>query len=104
SCRCNGRRRWVPIGSTSGAQGKRPLATSMPAGVANAGLVNFTKALAEEVGPQNILVNVVSPGPINTRRIEYIIKQRASLLGVPAEEIRTEFLREVTLGRFGEPN
>jgi NAD(P)-dependent dehydrogenase (short-subunit alcohol dehydrogenase family) len=97
-------RRWGRIVNISGTQWKRPLPTSMPAGVANAGLVNFTKALAEEVGPQNILVNVVSPGPINTRRIEYIIEQRASLVGVPAAEIRAEFLREVTLGRFGEPN
>jgi 3-oxoacyl-[acyl-carrier protein] reductase len=95
---------WGRIVNISGTQWKRPLPTSMPAGVANAGLVNFTKALAEEVGSRNILVNVVSPGPINTRRIEYLIEQRAASIGVPRDEVRAEFLREVTLGRFGEPS
>jgi 3-oxoacyl-[acyl-carrier protein] reductase len=94
---------WGRIVNISGTQWKRPLPTSMPAGVANAGLVNFSKALSEEVGSRNILVNVVSPGPINTRRIEYLIDQRAAAIGVPPEQIRAEFLREVTLGRFGEP-
>lgn len=95
--------RWGRIVNISGTQWKRPLPTSMPAGVANAGLVNFTKALAEDVGSKNILVNIVSPGPINTRRIEYLINQRASAMGVSPESVRAEFLREVTLGRFGEP-
>src|SRR5579862_3286529 len=94
---------WGRIVNISGSQWKRPLPSSMPAGVANAGLVNFTKALAEEVGSRNILVNVGSPGHINTRRIEYLIAQRAATVGVSPEAIRAEFLREITLGRFGEP-
>jgi NAD(P)-dependent dehydrogenase (short-subunit alcohol dehydrogenase family) len=97
------RQGWGRIVNISGTQWKRPLPTSMPAGVANAGLVNFTKALAEEVGPRNILVNIVSPGPINTRRIEYLINQRAVTMGVSPETVRADFIREVTLGRFGEP-
>jgi NAD(P)-dependent dehydrogenase (short-subunit alcohol dehydrogenase family) len=97
------RRGWGRIVNISGTQWKRPLPTSMPAGVANAGLVNFTKALAELAGPRNVLVNVVSPGPIHTRRIEYLIQQRAATLGASAKEMRAELVREVTLGRFGEP-
>lgn len=98
------RQRWGRIVNISGTQWKRPLPTSMPAGVANAGLVNFTKALAEMLGPHNVLVNVVSPGPINTRRIDYLLEQRAQSLGRPVHEVREEFVREVTLGRFGEPH
>jgi len=98
------RQRWGRIVNISGTQWKRPLPTSMPAGVANAGLVNFSKALAEMLGPSNILVNVVSPGPINTRRIEYLIEQRAQSLARPVDEVREDFVREVTLGRFGEPH
>lgn len=97
------RQGWGRIVNISGTQSKRPLATSMPAGVANAGLVNFTKALAEMVGPKNILVNIVNPGPVNTRRIAYLIEQRAASLSVPPKEIQDELLREVTLGRFAEP-
>src|SRR5436190_5409554 len=35
-------------------------------GAAKAALVNFTKALSEELGPRHIRVNAVSPGPVST--------------------------------------
>jgi len=35
-------------------------------GAAKAALVNFTKALSEELGPKQIRVNAVSPGPVST--------------------------------------
>jgi NAD(P)-dependent dehydrogenase (short-subunit alcohol dehydrogenase family) len=35
-------------------------------GAAKAALVNFTKALSEELGPKHIRVNAVSPGPVST--------------------------------------
>jgi 3-oxoacyl-[acyl-carrier protein] reductase len=97
------RQKWGRIVNISGTQWKRPLATSMPAGVANAGLVNFTKALAQEVAADNVLVNVVNPGPINTRRIEYLIDQQSLSRNVSKDQVRAEFLSEVSLGRFGEP-
>jgi NAD(P)-dependent dehydrogenase (short-subunit alcohol dehydrogenase family) len=75
----------------------------MPAGVANAGLVNFTKAHAQEVAADNVLVNVVNPGPINTRRIEYLIDQQSATRNVPKEQVRGVFVRDVCLGRVGEP-
>lgn len=96
-------RGWGRIVNVAGTQWKRPMPTSMPAGVTNAGLVNFTKALAEEAGPSNILVNIVSPGPIDTRRIEYLADQRAASRGMRVEDVRKEFVRDVTLGRLGQP-
>jgi NAD(P)-dependent dehydrogenase (short-subunit alcohol dehydrogenase family) len=35
-------------------------------GAAKAALVNLTKALSQEFGPQGIRVNAVSPGPVET--------------------------------------
>lgn len=97
------RQRWGRIINISGTQWKLPLPTSMPAGVANAGLVNFTKALAQEGARDNVLINVVNPGAVKTRRIDYLVEQRASLRGVSPEQIRAEFIREIALGRMGEP-
>lgn len=97
------RQRWGRIINISGSQWKWPMPTSMPAGVANAGLVNFTKSLAELAAPYNVLVNVVNPGPIATRRIENTIEHRAAQLGLSREAARAQILVDVALGRMGQP-
>ena len=97
------RQKWGRIVNIAGSQWKRPLGTSMVAGVANAGLVNFSKALAGTLGPDNILVNVVNPGPTETGRLEYVIERRAAHRSVPVDEVRAEFAAETMLGRFGKP-
>ena len=40
------------------------MTTFMAGGIANAGLINFTRALADLGAPDHILVTAVSPGPI----------------------------------------
>ena len=97
------RQKWGRIVNIAGSQWKRPLGTSMVAGVANAGLVNFSKALAGTLGPDNILVNVVNPGPTETDRLEYVIERRAAHRNVPVDQVRAEFAAETMLGRFGKP-
>lgn len=64
---------------------------AMPAGVANAGLLNFTRALAELGGPEGVLVNGVNPGTVNTARLKYLLDQ-----GVEYD------LDTITLHRFAE--
>ena len=53
-----------------------------------AGMIGFTKSLAQELAPRNILVNAVAPGYIKTRMTEK--------LPAAIEEM-------VPLGRWGEP-
>ncbi len=58
------RHRWGRIVNVIGHRGRQPETQAMPAGVANAGLINFTKALADEDVRDGILVNGVSPCPM----------------------------------------
>jgi len=95
--------RWGRIVNVIGHRGRQPDTQAMPAGVANAGLINFTKALADEVVPDGILVNGVSPCPMETRRLDYMVRARAQMTGVSEEEARAEFLRDIPIGRFARP-
>jgi NAD(P)-dependent dehydrogenase (short-subunit alcohol dehydrogenase family) len=97
------RARWGRIVSLIGHRARQPEAQAMPAGVANAGLVNFTKALADEVAADGILVNGVSPCPMETRRLDYMVKAKAQMMGISEQAAREEFRREIPLGRFARP-
>ena len=97
------RARWGRIVSLIGHRARQPEAQAMPAGVANAGLVNFTKALADEVAADGILVNGVSPCPMETRRLDYMVKAKAQMMGISGQAAREEFRREIPLGRFARP-
>lgn len=60
---------------------------------AKAGVLGFTKALALEVAPDNVLVNSVAPGPIETPLVEGI-----------SEAWKQAKRAELPLGRFGTPD
>ena len=98
------RQRWGRIVNLIGHRGRQPETQAMPAGVANAGVINFTKALADEFVRDGILVNGVSPCPMETRRLDYMVKAKASMMGISEEAAREEFLRDIPIGRFAQPH
>jgi len=57
-----------------------------------AGLIGFTKSLAKELAPRNVLVNAVAPGFIETDMTEVL-----------KEEIKEQYKKQIPLGRFGKP-
>ncbi|MGD9953530.1 MAG: SDR family oxidoreductase [Burkholderiales bacterium] len=97
------RQRWGRIVNLIGHRARQPESQAMPAGVANAGLVNFTKALADEYVKDGILANGVSPCPMETRRLDYMVKAKAQMMGISEDEARQEYLRDIPIGRFARP-
>jgi 3-oxoacyl-[acyl-carrier protein] reductase len=85
------KQQWGRIVNVIGTHAWLAEAHAMPAGVANAGLLNFTRALAELGGPHGILVNGVNPGTVNTARLKYLLTR-----GVEYD------LNTITLHRFAE--
>ena len=67
------------------------------------GLIGLTLTLAQEVGPYNILVNAVCPGPVEGAAIEEVIDARAQALGIPVSKVREQFVRSAALGRMVTP-
>ena len=58
-----------------------------------AGIIGFTKSLAQELGSRGVRANVVAPGYITTRLTEVI-----------PEDARAKMLSLTPLGRLGEPD
>ena len=67
-------------------------ATQTNYSAAKAGIIGFSKALAKEVGPYGVRVNVVAPGFICTQMTEALGRERAESL-IPS----------IALRRLGQP-
>jgi 3-oxoacyl-[acyl-carrier protein] reductase len=95
--------RWGRIVNVIGAAARNPATTYMAGGIANAGLINFTRALADLGAPDGILVNAVSPGATATERWDRLVAQQAQAEGRPVEALRADVARKQPLGRIGQP-
>lgn len=88
------------IGSMTG---KRPLFGRTPYAAAKLGLLGLVRTLAWEVGPQNIRVNLISPGPVEGERIGRVLREMASSQNISVEEASRLFLRDSPLARMVPP-
>jgi len=83
---------------------KQPIPGLILSNVYRMGLLGLGKSLAEELAPFNILVNTVGPGRISTDRTAYLDQLKADKRGISREEIQQESLRNIPLGRYGNPD
>lgn len=81
--------RIVNLGSLAGKEGLSGLAGYS---AASAGVIAFTKALSREVARDNVFVNCVAPGPIDTDMIRNL-----------GSETVTQMIQDSPMGRLGTP-
>ena len=84
-----------------GIAGVQPMENYMIGGAANAALLNFTKALADEGAPHGILVTGVNPGGIRTERWDGMLQKWGAAKGVTPADAEREILKGVPLKRPG---
>jgi 3-oxoacyl-[acyl-carrier protein] reductase len=80
---------------------KEPIAGLVLSNAIRSGVIGLAKTLSRELGKDNILINNVCPGRIDTERAQKLNKARAERLKRPVEEINREMAAEVPLGRYG---
>lgn len=86
-----------------GSKGLEPDPKALPAGAANAALLNVVKGLGRDLAPHGVLVSAVSPPPMQTRRLEYLVDAQARIDGTSRETARAKLLSDLPLGRFATP-
>src|SRR5207245_936324 len=88
----------IPISSVAA---KQPVPGLILSTTARAGVLGFAKALADEVAPEGITVNVVCPGFIATERIEDLTETRAKREHRSSQEVMREMVADIPMGRMG---
>jgi NAD(P)-dependent dehydrogenase (short-subunit alcohol dehydrogenase family) len=83
--------------------GKIGYALRSPYAVSKWGLLGLTLTLAKEVGPMNIQVNAICPGPVDGDRMNAIIRRRAQELGQTEAEVRQWYVEPIPLKRMVKP-
>jgi 3-oxoacyl-[acyl-carrier protein] reductase len=69
-----------------------------------AGVLGYAKTLSHELGPDNITVNTICPGRIDTGRLELVTRKRAEQQGRDPDQMMAEMVQEVPLRRLGTPD
>jgi 3-oxoacyl-[acyl-carrier protein] reductase len=64
----------------------------------------LSKVLAQELAPNNIRVNHLIPGRINTDRLQEFDAINASKLSITVEEQRKRSSSTIAMGRYGDPD
>ncbi|MFO7258009.1 MAG: SDR family oxidoreductase [Bacteroidota bacterium] len=67
-------------------------------------VASWAKTLASELGSYGITVNNLLPGSFETGRMRDLVKTRAKESGRTEEEILESMIREIPVGRIGDPS
>jgi len=96
-------RKWGRIVNVTGGAGRQPQPNAVATGMNNAAILNLTKAMANDLAKDGILINAVVPTATLTERLEESIRKSAAQTGKPEAEILRERGAKFPLGRLAKP-
>ena len=83
--------------------GKLAYALRGPYAASKWGMLGLSRTLAQELGPHNIRVNAICPGPVAGERMNAVIEGRAKELGRSTEDVERTYLEGTALQRMVDP-
>jgi NAD(P)-dependent dehydrogenase (short-subunit alcohol dehydrogenase family) len=96
-------RRWGRIINVTGGAGRQPQPTAVATGMNNAAILNLTRAMANDLAKDGILLNAVMPSSTLTERLEEAIRKTAAETGKSEAEVLKERGARFPLGRLAAP-
>jgi NAD(P)-dependent dehydrogenase (short-subunit alcohol dehydrogenase family) len=96
-------RKWGRIVNVTGNAGRQPQPNAVATGMNNAAILNLTKAMANDLAKDGILLNAVVPTSTLTERLEEAIRKTAAQTGKSEAEVLQERGAKFPLGRLAKP-
>jgi 3-oxoacyl-[acyl-carrier protein] reductase len=96
-------KRWGRILTIASTSVKQPIPGLALSNSFRAAVAGYSKTLATEVGPYNILVNCVLPGSFLTDRNRQLGAKISADRGIAVEDLIAEWEKDIPLKRMGEP-
>lgn len=97
-------RRWGRIVNVTGTAGRQPQPAAVATGMNNAAILNMTKAMANDLAKDGILLNAVVPTSTLTERHQEAMRKLAAETGQSEAEILKERTAKFPLGRWARPD
>ncbi|MFK4088197.1 SDR family oxidoreductase [Kribbella sp. NPDC020789] len=94
-------RGWGRILAVSATNIQEPLPALALSNIGRPALAGYLKALATQVAPDGVTVNLLLAGGFRTARRDAVEAVKAERTGRPAAEIQAEEAAQVPMGRFG---
>jgi len=96
-------RRWGRIITSTSSGVVAPIPNLGLSNALRLSLVGWSKTLAREVARDGITANIVLPGRIATDRIRVLDQAKAAREGRSVDEVSSESLAAIPVGRYGDP-
>ncbi len=97
------KQKWGRIVNLASVSVKQPIPGLMLSNVLRPAVIGLTKSLSQELAGDNILVNAVCPGYFLTDRVKSLLQDRADKAKKQTDKIVEEMVKEIPLGRMGDP-
>ncbi len=82
---------------------KQPVGNLVLSNTVRLGIAGLSKSLSRELAPHRITSNGIIQGYIRSDRMVHLMEDRAAKAGTSVEEQYKEMVKDVPLGRYGEP-
>lgn len=82
---------------------KEPVDGLVLSNAIRAGVVNWVRSMANELGPSGVRFNSIAPGRFATERVVQLDRDLASRTGTSEEAVRAGYEAAIPLRRYGDP-
>lgn len=97
------RQKWGRIVNIVSLTVKQPIDNLLLSNSIRTSVIGLAKSISKDLARANVLINNIAPYYVSTKRIDYLMEQTASRLGITKEAAMQNIVKDIPMGRLGTP-